>query len=54
MFCQYEENKLDALIKEVVENDSPPDAPLPPPEEDQQGDGDSEEMILLPSQRKGQ
>ena len=45
---------MDALIKEVVENESPPDAPLPPPEEDQQGDGDSDELILLPSQREGQ
>ena len=47
---QHEENKLDGFLKEVAETEVPSDAPQPPPEDQDQSDGNEDEH-MLPSQR---
>lgn len=47
---QHDEAKLDALLKEVAENEVPPGAPQPPPDTPDQNDGNEDDQ-MLPSQR---
>ena len=47
IFCKFDEGKLEDLLKDVADNEAPPTAPLPPPEEE---DIDPDELELDPSQ----